>query len=89
MTTLPPCPECMRLNKVSKESNKIEAFLDWLTLARGISLCTTNTLSIEQEYEYRPCSESIEQLLAKYFDIDMKKVGAERQSLLDYILDQQ
>lgn len=26
----PPCPECEKLSNVSKESNKLGDFLDWL-----------------------------------------------------------
>lgn len=70
-------PECDRLIAVSEESNKISEFLDWLSYKHYyIAEECGNLGSLVR------VSESIQQLLANYFEIDLKKVEYERRSLL-------
>jgi len=106
-------PECEKLANVSKESNAIGEFLDWLQ-EQGISLTkwqeagdngepsyidettgepssmlaynSINNPDLEEWFEgYFPIHTPFENLLAKYFDIDMNKVEKERREMLDNI----
>jgi len=78
-------PECEKMFSVSAESQSIGAFLDWC---------------LEQRYELRgwndtyqdcpgPLRMSSEQLLAKYFEIDLNKVERERQAMLHELAERQ
>jgi len=79
MSDYPKTPELDRLHKVSDESQRIGAFLDWLQNECGIVFC-----KYHQRREYPlPDHTSIEQWLAKYFGIDLNKVESERRALLD------
>jgi len=76
----PPTPECDKLSAVKDQSQIIGAFLDHLS-QEGIEFCIR-----EGKYDdLVPLNQSIEVTLAKYFDIDLKKVEQERQAILDYI----
>ncbi len=72
---LPACPECDKLAKVSEDSQKIGEFIDWLH-SQEIELAKW------EDDELFTIHESIEKLLAKYFEIDLVKVENERQALL-------
>ena len=69
-------PECDKLAAVSEDSNKIGAFLDWLS-EQGIRLAKYN-----EDDELLEERSKIEELLARYYGIDLKKVEDERQSIL-------
>jgi hypothetical protein len=87
-------PECDKLSKVFELSNNIGAFLDWLG-EQGIVLGKhhEHTDSCRGEDGFIGCgcrngdivliNESFEKLLARYFDIDLKKVEEERRAILD------
>lgn len=62
-------PECTKLALASEESKKLGYFLDWLQ-EKGIDL----------NLVYNP-----EELLAEYFDIDLKKIEKERRDILKNI----
>ena len=93
--------ECEKLTKVSKESNAIGAFLDWLQLEKGVELKRPYTEDeIEEiietegsEFE-KSCGElekerfiqyNVEKLLAEYFGIDLDKVSKEKDEILNDI----
>lgn len=80
-------PECEKLKKVSEESNKIGAFLDWLMNEKYIHLCTyeeAHEIDDEDLSEgYYGINRTIEDLLAEYFEIDMDKVEKERRQILE------
>ena len=69
-------PECDKLAAVSEDSNKIGAFLDWLS-EQGIRLA-----KYTEDDELLEERSKIEELLARYYGIDLKKVEDERQSIL-------
>lgn len=71
-------PECEKLLAVSKESNSIGQFLDWLTGEKGFELGKYP----EDTDHLVPAVYNIEKLLAEYFDIDLDKVEEERLSIL-------
>lgn len=82
MNKLPECPECDKLSKVSKDSYIIGNFIDWLH-EQGIHL---RQYTEHDEPSY--IVESTEQLLAKYFDINLIKVETERRALLKALQEQ-
>lgn len=55
--------ECEKLHKVSGDSQKIGAFLDWLQNERHVVLCQYDG---RNDYPF-PIHTSIEKLLAEYF----------------------
>jgi len=69
-------PECEKLKAISDKSNTIGRFLDSQT---QYVLCQWD----DKHERYRPVHESLEQILAKYFDIDMEKVETERRAMLE------
>lgn len=76
-------PELDKLVKVRYESQKIGEFLDWLS-SQGIELAEWSDTEYDdgQLYEIRTTKE---QLLAKYFCINLEKAEKERQAILDNI----
>ena len=87
-------PECEKLAKVSEDSNKIGRFLDWLQ-SQGIMLAKyhehTDDCYDEDGYDYeceyteemiQPVYENKEDMLARYYNIDMDKVEKERREIL-------
>jgi len=71
----PETPELEKMRGVREESQKIGRFLDWLR-GEGLEVCKVGG---------EPFYLSIEQLLAKYFEIDLEKVEEERRALLDHL----
>lgn len=76
-----PCPECEKLAAVSKESQPIGVFLEWLQGERGIVLAEYD----DDEEDLVPVHIRIENLLAEFFEIDLNKVEEERRALLESI----
>lgn len=74
------CPECDKLHSVSKESQIIGEFLEWLGSADR-TVCKFD----EERFggTYWPDNTSIERLLAEYYDIDLDKVEKERRQILE------
>lgn len=75
--------ECAKLVAVSKDSQTIGTFLDWLRSGRvpRVTLCVMD----DSSERYRPSYTSIEKLLAEYFEIDLNKVEEERRAILEGI----
>ena len=72
-------PEHEKLSAVKEQSQAIGGFLDWLINEQGCHIA---------EYpgdsdELMPISNSIERLLATYFDIDLGKIAAEKDAMLE------
>lgn len=69
-------PECEKMKAISEDSQKIGEFLEWLD---------QHSMFVA-EYDRRDFPQPIrlnrEQLLAKYFKIDLNKVEKERRSIL-------
>ena len=80
MKAPPICHECEKLSAVFKESQKIGDFLDWLK--ENEYYITRYDDRKEQFFETH---QSIEQLLAEYFEIDLIAVEKERIALLNWI----
>lgn len=69
-------PECDKLAKVAEDSNKIGQFLDWCE-ENDIVLCTYT------ELHPSPLQTRREELMAKYYEIDLNKVETERRAILE------
>ena len=86
-------PECEKLSKVSRESQKLGDFLEWLK-GQGYYLCkfydreTLDASRDQSEEGFYPDYISIIDILAKYFDIDMNKVEEERAEILKKLREQ-
>jgi hypothetical protein len=75
-------PECEKLVKVAKDSQKIGDFLEWLFGEKNYTLGKWHG-----DY-LRPVHERIEELLAEYFGIDLSKVETERREMLKALREQ-
>jgi hypothetical protein len=79
-------PECDRMLAVKEKSQLIGEFLDWLG-SQGLTICRLRDVTCDGEeidpQQYLPNRESIEQLLARFFSIDLVKVEAERRKILE------
>lgn len=89
-------PEHSKLKLISEESEKIGNFLEWLK-SKEIILCRSH-IHTDRCYnesldrlcglcvgEYFPDSLGIEEILAMYFEIDLKKLSLEKDEMLKEI----
>jgi hypothetical protein len=78
-----PTPTLDKMRSVKADSQKIGTFIDWLG-ENGMSICAEVS---DPRYgsSLEPITESVEKLLARYFEIDLGKVEEERMALLDEI----
>lgn len=94
MTNYPPTPELDKMLAVKDKSQVIGEFLDWLR-NEGVLLTTCHSHTAECEddegricglndYEHEELTLSIEQLLAKYFEINLRTIERERAMLLEH-----
>lgn len=74
-----PCPECDKMLAISDNSHVIGEFLEWLLSECGLCLAEHDGVS----GRLVPVFTRIEDLLAEYFEIDLKKVEQERRALLE------
>ena len=82
MKDLPKTPALDKQASVRGESQPIGLFLEYLQ-QKGIMLCREG--SEKSDFPYIPIRENIEQLLADYFEIDLKACEEERRALLKAI----
>lgn len=76
-----PTPECDKLSKVKDKSQIIGEFLEWLICGN-----TPYMVCEEDRFEdFHPMKLSINGLLAEYFNVDLDKVEAEKQEILNKI----
>ena len=80
-----PTEELEKLAAVREQSQAIGEFLDWLQHEKEVNLLRFNKDGEIDDPEYLPLRMSIEELLAEYFHIDLKKVEQERRQLLDQL----
>lgn len=76
-------PELDKILKNKDESQTIGSFLDWLQNERKVILCAYDE-KISDHHPY-PIRKTIEELLAEYHGIDLKKAERERVAILDNI----
>jgi len=69
-----------KLSKVSKESQAIGEFLDWLQTEKGYTVGEYNKFD-----ELRPVRFNIQDILAEFYSIDLNKLEAEKRAMLDLL----
>ena len=78
----PQTPMLDKMGSVKDDSQKLGAFLEWLQ-GRNVWLCMQN-LDPWGEADYCPIAQGIEEVLAEYFEIDLRAVEYERRALLEW-----
>ena len=72
-------PECNRMNQVRGEAQSIGCFLEWLG-EQGLAIADSEA---SEEHNFPIYTRlSIEELLAKYFEIDLDLVEKERRAMI-------
>lgn len=71
-------PEHDKMDRVKVRSQVIGEFLDWMLNDTGIILAVVGS---ESDF-LTPTSESFEQLLARYFEIDLRVIETEKRAML-------
>lgn len=83
---MPKTPECSKLHLVKEKSQAIGEFLVWLRHDKGYVICRDDKYTEEDAGEEHgvlvPACINTEQLLAEYFEIDLKKVEKEKLAIL-------
>jgi hypothetical protein len=72
-------PEHEKLAEVSERSQAIGEFLDLALPSMGIHLCEAD----EETGRYWPTHRPIQSMLAEWFEIDQKKLDAEKEAMLE------
>jgi hypothetical protein len=75
-----PTPECDKITAARSESQQIGNFLEWLA-EQNMEICTRRETGWGHVMMI-PQMESREQLLARYFEVDLQEVERERRALL-------
>lgn len=75
-------PEHEKLKAIQAESEACGAFLDWMS-AQGYHICKLR----DKDERFIPVSYRTEELLAKHFDIDEKKLEQEKRKILSDFVD--
>ena len=95
----PKTPMLDKISAVHKITQPLGEFLDWLHEDQGIKFMRESHLhgTLHVPFEVTPCEEpcdgldghamvlmSTQELLARFFDIDLVQAGVEREAVLDY-----
>ena len=70
------CPEHDKLKAVSKNSQEIGEFIDWL-VDEDMEICY-----LDVNDHFYPIGFSTEKLLARFFEIDLAKIEAEKRKMI-------
>ena len=82
----PKTPTLDKMKSVKDNSQAIGEFLEWL---EGKKYCVAHyDDSIIGRDELSPVTGTTEELLAKFFDIDLKKAEEEKRAVLEYVRNQ-
>ncbi len=76
----PQVPMLEKMKSVKEDSQKLGSFLDWLMNDQGYALA-----KMDKYGELMPIYDSIEVILAEYFEIDLNQAEDEKRALLDYM----
>ena len=77
-------PTLNKIQKCHKDSQNIGEFLEWLSM-KGYTICEY----VKKEDVYpRPIRLNREQLLAKYFGVNLERAEQERRKILDMVREQ-
>ncbi len=72
-------PEHLKLHAVRDKSQSIGEFVDWLDTEKGISLCRREG----DDLDFQRVFTSTTDLLAEFFEIDLKKLEIEKDDMLE------
>lgn len=75
-------PEHEKLRKVADLSQKIGEFLDFGLAKQGLVLCEAQD-HWSDETQFYPTHKTVQSILADYFEIDQKKIDAEKEQMLE------
>jgi hypothetical protein len=71
-------PEHDKMRNVKDHSQTIGEFLDWMKNEKGFAIC-----EVEQTYgRWTRTTQTTEQLLAEFFEIDLAKIQDEKDHML-------
>lgn len=77
-------PEHAKMKAVKKDAQIVGDFLAWLQEQPDLSLCDQNH---DRHYfnapDWVPTGLTIEKLLSRYFEIDLVKIGEEKDAMLE------
>lgn len=73
-------PEHEKMGLVREDSQKIGEFLEWLR-SKGLVICTYQ----ERHEGYWPANMSINQWLADYCEIDLRRIDQEKRLMLEIV----
>ena len=79
-------PEHEKLAEVRDRSQAIGEFLEWLEDEHGFSICERDP---EFQSFYRLVYKPKEELLAEFFEIDLKKISKEKDAMVHELRDAQ
>lgn len=72
-------PEHQKLKAIQGKSQSICEFVEWLS-EKNIQLAV-----LEESGDYSPPVRNLTSLVAEFFDIDMKKIDAEKDAMIEEI----
>jgi hypothetical protein len=77
-------PEHDKMHEVVGQSQTIGEFLEWLHEEKGVRLGQFHTIDTpwSDEERFDPFTYSTEKLLAEFFEIDLQKIGEEKDAML-------
>lgn len=78
-------PECEKMTNVRPQSDIVGEFLDWMSNKKEYNICEYHEDGPGEAGGYYPINSNIEELLADFFEIDLKKIEEERRQMLDDI----
>lgn len=81
----PDTPELDRQSEVIDDCRVITAFLEWLQDEKGLDIVKMSDLLTFDPVERWYDGKDYQELLADYFDINLKKIEAERRAVIDYV----
>lgn len=71
----------MHIAITESDTQRVGDFLDWLLNVERYTICTINLATDE----YEPVHFTVQEWLAERHDIDLRKVEAERETLLQFV----
>ena len=73
-------PEHEKMKAIAAESNRIGDFIDWLEM-QDLHICE-RVITYRDGFEYERTTRPMEKLLAEFYEIDLKKIDAEKRQML-------
>ncbi|RWR30466.1 hypothetical protein D2T29_12405 [Sinirhodobacter populi] len=76
-------PEHEKLKAIKPLSQAIGIFIEWLG-QNGMTICSENRSPYRPD-EYVPIQRTTEKLLADHFEIDLNRLAAEKEAMLEEV----